>query len=102
MELRDLTTTGRVQILARDRVRAGHVDVDGLDIVAADARGETERPHGYGVHVLQGAFTLWNMQPGDDVAISADIIGVFAGRILKEVEDLAPELREAIERALAE
>jgi hypothetical protein len=44
IELRGVTTTGRVQILARDKVRAGHVDVDGLDIVTADARGETERP----------------------------------------------------------
>ena len=61
-------------------MRAGHVKVDGLDIVAADARGETERPHGYGVCVLHGAFTLWNMQAADDVAISADIVGISAGR----------------------
>jgi len=39
-------------------VRGGHVDVNGLDIIAADARAETERPHGYGVYVLHGAFTL--------------------------------------------
>lgn len=38
-------------------MRGGHVDVDGLDIIAADARGEKERPHGYGVYVLHGAFT---------------------------------------------
>lgn len=37
IDLRNLTTIGRVQILARDKVRAGHVDVDGLDIIAADA-----------------------------------------------------------------
>lgn len=80
IELRDVTTTGRVQILARDRVRAGHVDVNGLDIIAADARGESERPHGYGVYVLQGAFTLWNMQPDDDVVISAYLVGLSAGR----------------------
>jgi hypothetical protein len=61
IELRGVTTTGRVQILARGKVRGGHVDVHGLDIIAADARGENERPHGYGVYVLQGAFTLWNM-----------------------------------------
>ena len=52
IELRGVTTTGRVQILARDKVRGGHVDVNGLDIIAADARGETERPHGYGVYVF--------------------------------------------------
>jgi hypothetical protein len=80
IELRGVTTIGRVQILARDQVRAGHVTVDGLDIVAADARGETDRPQGFGVSVLQGAFTLWNMQPGDDVVISADLVGLSAGR----------------------
>ena len=80
IELRRVTTTGRVQILARDQVRGGHVDVNGLDIIAADARGETERPRGYGVYILHGAFTLWNMQPEDDVVISADLVGLSAGR----------------------
>jgi hypothetical protein len=80
IELRGVTTIGRVQILARDKVRGGHVDVNGLDIIAADARGESERPHGYGVYVLQGAFTLWNMQPHDGVVVSADLVGLSAGR----------------------
>jgi len=80
IELHNLTTTGRVQILARDKVRAGHVDVDGLDIIAADARGENERPHGYGVYVLHGAFTLWNMQPDDNIVVTADLVGLSAGR----------------------
>jgi hypothetical protein len=31
--------------------------------IAADARAETERPHGYGVYVLHGVFTLWNTPP---------------------------------------
>ncbi len=80
IELRSVITTGRVQILARDKVRGGHVDVIGLDIIAADARGEMERPHGYGVYVLQGAFTLWNMQPDEAVVVSADLVGLSAGR----------------------
>lgn len=80
IELRDVTTTGYVQILARDKVRAGHVEVHGLDIVSADARGETERPHGYGVYVLQGAFTLWNMQKDEAVTVTANLTGLGAGR----------------------
>ena len=78
--LRDVTINGRVQILARDKVRAGHVDVHGLDIVSADARAEMERPQGYGVYVLQGAFTLWNMQSDEAVTITADLTGLAAGR----------------------
>lgn len=80
IELRDVTTIGRVQILARDKVRAGHVAVNGLDIMAADAREESDRPQGYGVRVIQGAFTLWNMQPDDGVIVSADLAGLSAGR----------------------
>ncbi|HEX9067455.1 MAG TPA: hypothetical protein VF807_01710, partial [Ktedonobacterales bacterium] len=80
ISLRDVTCTGRVQIIARDKVRAGHVEVSGLDILAADARGEPERLRGYGVYVIQGAFTLWNMQVDDSVAITADLTGLSAGR----------------------
>jgi hypothetical protein len=80
IELRGVTTIGRVQILARGKIRDGHVDVNGLDIIAADARGEQDRPQGYGVYVLQGAFTLWNMQQDTGVTISADLVGLSAGR----------------------
>lgn len=79
LELAGLVTVGRVQIVVRDQVRGGHIEVRGLDIVAADARGEADRPRGYGVEVLQGAFTLWNDRP-DDVAVSADLTGLSVGR----------------------
>lgn len=85
IQLHDVTTIGRVQILARDAVRGGHVEVRGLDIVAADARQETERPHGYGVFVLQGAFTLWNRQPDEGVIVTADLLGLSAGRAARPV-----------------
>ena len=80
IELHSVTTHGCVQILARDKVRGGHIDVNGLDIVAADARAQRERPHGYGVSVLHGAFTLWNVQREENVALSADLVGISAGR----------------------
>jgi hypothetical protein len=80
IELHDVTTTGCVQILARGNVRGGHVDVNGLDIIAADARAETERPHSFGVYVLHGAFTLWNMQPDEHIAITAELVGISVGR----------------------
>lgn len=80
MWLTGVSATGQVQILARDKVRGGHVDVDGLDVVAADARGQGDRPNGYGVDVLQGAFTLWNMQADESVVISASLEGLSAGR----------------------
>ncbi len=81
LTLAALSVTGQVQILARDKVRSGHVEVKGLDILSADARAWTERPHGYGVYVIQGAFTLWNMQADESVTITAELSGLSAGRV---------------------
>jgi hypothetical protein len=80
ISLHAVQTVGRVQILAKGKVHRGHIEVDGLDIISADARGEQERPHEYGVYVLQGAFTLWNMQADEDAALSADLANISVGR----------------------
>jgi hypothetical protein len=77
LTIQGVHATGRVQILARGNVRHAHVVVEGLDIVSADACGEKDRPHQYGVDVLQGAFTLWNMQNDQ----SADLLDLAAGRL---------------------
>ncbi|MBW4045862.1 MAG: hypothetical protein HIU87_12825 [Acidobacteria bacterium] len=80
LTLTDLTLIGQAQILAKDGVRAGHVEVHDLRIIAADTRELIDRPYGYGVSVLQGAFTLWNMQSDPNVVLTANLIGVSAGR----------------------
>jgi hypothetical protein len=80
VSLRALRTIGRVQILAKDRVQTGHIEVDNLGILSADARSEQQRPHGYGVYVLQGAFTLWNMQPDRDAVLTAELVNISGGR----------------------
>jgi hypothetical protein len=78
--LRNVRTRGGVLLLARDRVRGGHVEAENVKVVAADARGYRERPRGFGVEVIPGAFTLWNQQPDRSVAITADLVGLSAGR----------------------
>ncbi len=80
LSLCQIVTVGRVSILARGALRSGHIEVDGLDIVSADARGAAERPQGYGVSVVQGAFTLWNMQQDPSSMLTANLIGLSAGR----------------------
>ncbi len=75
-----VTTIGQVQIIAKDAVHAGHVSVNGLDIIAAHASSLQERPHAYGVHVLQGAFTLWNQQPAGQATLTAELVGISLGR----------------------
>jgi len=78
--LKDLRVTGVIQLLARDLVRGGHVEADDIDIVAADARHYDERPKGYGVEVIPGACTLWNQQADSAVIITANLLGLSAGR----------------------
>jgi hypothetical protein len=77
--LRDVTATGQVQLLIRDSIRAGHIEVDGLNVVTADLRGRMERPHGFGVDAMQGAFTVWNQQADPAVQITSQILNVSAG-----------------------
>jgi hypothetical protein len=81
IRLAAITATGQVQILARDNVRAGHVVVEGLDIVAADVRDRADRPALLGVGALQGAFTLWNQQPDGEVVVTAELRDISAGRV---------------------
>jgi hypothetical protein len=79
LTLRNVRTRGQVLLLAEDAVRRGHVDVDGLAVASADVRGRPDRPHGFGVDALQGAFTLWNRQPDATVRITASLKGISAG-----------------------
>ena len=78
--LLNLRTIGRIQLLAKDKVRTGHVEAENVDVASADARDYTERPAGYGVEVIPGAFVLWNQQADQKVTITADLKGLTAGR----------------------
>ena len=78
--LRNLRTIGTIRLLANDKVRGGHVEAENVDIASADARGYTERPKGYGVEVIPGAFVLWNQQADRSVTVTAELTGLTAGR----------------------
>ncbi|GAA4707398.1 hypothetical protein Prum_078370 [Phytohabitans rumicis] len=79
LRLAGVTAVGQVRIVAEDRVRRGHVEVDGLDVVAADTRDAAARPALLGVGVLPGAFTLWNRQDDPAALLTAELRGVRAG-----------------------
>lgn len=79
LTLRNVTTKGQVLLLADDKVRAGHVQVEGLNVRSADVRGRFLRPHGFGVDALQGGLTLWNLQADSAVRITAEIVDVSIG-----------------------
>ena len=71
--LRNVRTRGQVLLTGG----AGHIDVDGLAIASADVRGREARPHGFGVDVLQGAFTLWSRQVSS--SLTATLTGISVG-----------------------
>ena len=56
-----------------------HVQVEGLTVDRADVRGRSQRPHGFGVEALQGAFTLWNQQADRAVVITAELLDISVG-----------------------
>ncbi|MGI4798314.1 MAG: hypothetical protein ACRYF2_15385 [Janthinobacterium lividum] len=78
--LRDLDVFGCVRLIAEGAVRGGHVEMDGVDVVSADARHFPEWPSGYGVEVVPGALTVWNRQSDPSVVITADLRRLSAGR----------------------
>jgi hypothetical protein len=78
--LRNLRTIGTIRLLANDKVRSGHVEAENVDIASADAQGYAERPKGYGVEVIPGAFVLWNQQADRSVTVTAELTGLTAGR----------------------
>lgn len=78
--LRGLRVVGCVRILARDKVRGGHVEAHEIDVVEADARAYPLRPKGFGVEVIPGAFMVWNQQEDPAVTITAAFTGLSAGR----------------------
>jgi hypothetical protein len=75
-----LRVIGTIRLLASDQVRSGHIEAENVEIASADARGYTERPKGYGVEVIPGAFVLWNQQTDRRVTITAKLTGLTAGR----------------------
>lgn len=85
INLVDLTVTGVVQILTRGNNKFLTLNIENLDIVAADARELTERPMKYGVIVSQGALTVYNYTPYEDSEITANIKGLKIGRELAPV-----------------
>ena len=79
LTLRNVRARGQVLLLADGAVGRGHVEVDGLAVASADLRGRADRPHGFGVDAMQGAFTLWNRQSDLAVRITACLKGISAG-----------------------
>ena len=80
LRLKHLQTTGCIRLIVDGLADGGHVEARDVHVVEADARGFAERPKGFGVEVIPGAFTLWNRQASQDGRVSAELRGIAAGR----------------------
>jgi hypothetical protein len=79
LALSRVRTKGQVLLVADGSTRSGAVLIDDLHVAEADLRGREQRPHGYGVDVLQGALTIWNRHDDPDSNIEVEARGVSAG-----------------------
>jgi hypothetical protein len=86
LNLQNVKTIGQIQLLATGSVRSGHVVAQNVEVIEADMRELQDRPKGFGVYVLQGAFTLWNQQTDSNVTITAHLTGLKAGSNEKPVQ----------------
>ena len=80
LTLRRLRMTGCIRLIAAGAATGGHVDARDIHVVEADVRGSEERPAGFGVEVVPGVFTLWNRHTSPNHGISAELLGIAAGR----------------------
>lgn len=78
MVIESVHSIGQVQIITEGITQAGHVSISNLDIEFADATQRLPQPQGFGVSVLQGAFTLWNRQAA--APVTAELRGISIGR----------------------
>jgi len=79
LTLRSVATVGQISLIAEDAVRAVHVVLEDVTVERADLRGRSERPHGFGVDVLQGGITVWNRQVDPETTITVAVDGVRIG-----------------------
>ncbi|MFD4816034.1 hypothetical protein [Peribacillus butanolivorans] len=86
LSLKNVKTIGQIQLLATGSVRSGHLIAQNVEVIEADTRELQDRPKGFGVYVLQGAFTLWNQQTDSNVTITAHLTGLRAGSNEKPVQ----------------
>lgn len=78
--LKNLFIKGQVSVITRTGVDKANIVMDNVDIISADARHYLEQPQKYGVNVLQGALTIYNLNSSDNSVVSVNISNLSIGR----------------------
>ncbi len=78
--LKNLLVKGQVSIITRVGVLKTNVVIDNVDIHSADARHYLEQPQKFGVNVLQGALTIYNINPNVNSLLTVSVTNLSIGR----------------------
>lgn len=78
--LENLFLKGQVSIITRVGVEKADIKINNVDIHSADTRHFLEQPQKYGVNVLQGALTIYNMNPKEESILNVDLKNLSIGR----------------------
>lgn len=76
----NLLVKGQVSVITRVGVEKANIVIDNVDIHSADARHYLEQPQKYGVNVLQGALTIYNINPDPKSLVSVAVSNLSIGR----------------------
>ena len=79
-EFEQLFIKGQLSIITRVGVKKASIHIKDVDIHSADTRHYLEQPQKYGVNVLQGALTIYNINPDEDSLIHVKVEKLSLGR----------------------
>lgn len=79
-ELSNLTLTGQLSFVTKGDFLRCHIVLSDIDIVSCNAVFYLEQPQKYGVNVLQGALTVYNLSSHNDSCITLMAKNITVGR----------------------
>lgn len=76
----NLELNGQFSFLSKSKLDNTLLNLKNINIVAADTRGYLEQPQKYGVNVLQGALTIYNLSPDKNSLITLNAKKISIGQ----------------------
>lgn len=76
----NLFIKGQLSLIYRAGVDKGRISINNVDIISSDSRHYLEQPQKYGVNVLQGALTIYNLNPDINSNLDIQITNLSIGR----------------------
>ncbi|SFN40589.1 hypothetical protein SAMN05421594_2627 [Chryseobacterium oleae] len=77
---KNLLISGQFSFITKDEFENADITIEGIDIIASDSRNYLEQPQKYGVNVLQGALTIYNLSSSEKSKITLTAKNISIGR----------------------